>query len=157
MADDGHFFMMDEEAFFYINLGNEAAPSWVLMDFAEEAAIDMSKSGIDLPVAVSRFKLQRGGDFECPITFKYTRPKPGITDAIHDAIFSSFVNNKPVQFAWTDLPINDAGAKGLKAWSEVMKYPFKKANEGTQMLDIEAMPTDYCENDQLILPELIGA
>ena len=157
MAEDGHLFMMDEEAFSYINLGTNATPAWPLMDYAEECSVDMSKSEIDLPFAGSKFKLKRDGDFECPVSFKYMRPKPGITDAIHQKIFDSFVNKTPVQFAWTDLAITETDAKGLKVYCEVMKYPLKKENEGAQMLDIEAAPTDYCEADTLILPELIGA
>jgi hypothetical protein len=156
-ANDQHFFMMDEDAFFYINLGTEATPNWVLMDYAEEVSIDMSKSEIDLPIEGSNFKLARGGDFEAPISFKYQRPKPGITDAIHDKIFDSFVKRIPVQFAWTDLAITDTAAKGFKLWTEVMKYPFMKKNEGSQLLDVEAKPTDYCESDVLYTGSLIGA
>ena len=155
MSADG-FFMMDEDAFFYINLGTNAAPSWVLMDFAEEVSVELTEDDIELPIAVSGFKLSRGGDFDLPISFKYSRPVPGVTDAIHEKIYDSKVNRTAVQFAWTDLPITDVNAKGFKAWCRISKYPFKKA-KASQMLDIEARPTDYCESDTLILPELIGA
>ena len=157
MSSDGHFFMMDEEAFFYVNMGTDASPSWTLMNYAEEVIFDLSKSDVELPFGESKFKLYRGGDFDAPFSFKYSRPKPGIVDAIHDKIYDSFVNHTPVQFAWTDLPIADANAIGFSAWCEVMKYPMKKTSEENQMLEIEAKPTDYCEADTLVLPELLGS
>lgn len=156
-GEDNHFFMMDEDAFTYINLGTEASPNWVLMEYGEEFAVNMSKTEIDLPIESSKFKLMRGGDFDAPITFKYQRPKAGIADPVHQKIYDSFVLGLPVQFAWTDQPITDPTALGFKIWAEVMKYPFMKKNEGTQLLDVEAKPTDYCENDTLFTAELIGA
>lgn len=160
-ANDNHFFMMDEDAFSYINLGTDAVPAWTLMNFAEEFNIDMSKAEIDLPAGISGFKLGRGGDFEAPVAFKYSRPNPGITDAVWDKLVDSFINKRPVQFGWTDLAMTDANAFGFKAWCEVMKLPFKKVNDESQALDIEAKPTDYYEDGQgvggLVLPEFIGA
>lgn len=157
MSADGHFFMMDDDAFFYVNLGTNAAPSWTLVDFAEEVSADLSEGDIDLMFNGSDFKLSRGGKFDLPLSFKYSRAKADASDPIHDRIFDSKVKREPIQFAWTDLPITDANAKGFKCYFRISKYPFKKAAEGQQMLDIEARPTDYCEAGTLVLPELIGA
>lgn len=154
---NNHFFMTDEEVFFYMNTSSEVSPIWSLMNYAEEVNIDMTKAEIDLPISISKFKLTRGGDFDCPLSFKYSRPKPDITDPLFNKLWDSFVNHDPIQFAFTDLPIADTDAIGIKMYCEITKFPFKKINDQTQMFDIEAKPTDYEETGVLILPAFIGA
>lgn len=155
MADN--FFMLDEDAYFYVNLGTDAMPVWTLAEYAEEVSIEITKVEIELPAQVTGFRLSRGGDFEAPISFTYSRARNGITDAVHNKLVDSLINKKPVEFAWTDLPIADVGAFGFRVWSEVMKYPFKKVNDESQAIAVEAKPTDYCEADALIFPKFIGA
>ena len=152
MADD-HMFLMGDEPFFYINTGTNAVPVYVAVDLAEEVSLDLSKGTAEFKPRSVKHTLKRGAKHESPLQFKY--PVTSVADTVRDALFDSFVNGTPIEFAVTDKAIADSSAFGFKAYMEVMKFPMPLNAEEGFMIDVEAEPTDYVEGGALIAPSYI--
>lgn len=152
MADD-HMFLMGDEPFFNLNTGTNAVPVWASIDLAEEVSLDLSKGSAEFKPRSQKHTFKRGAKHESPLSFKY--PVSSVADTIRDALFDSFINGTPIQFAVTDKPIADSSAFGFKGYFEVMKYPLPLNAEEGFMIDVEAEVTDYVESGSLVPPEYI--
>lgn len=150
-----NFHVMDEAVFFYINLGTAASPTWTIIKQAEDIKCDISKAEIELKGGVAGFKTYRGGDFDLPLTFMYSRSADDVADPVYDELYKeSFVGRKPIQLALT-VGLIATAKSGFHCPFEVIKHGFKKERDGQQVYELECKPTDMCESDALVLPELI--
>lgn len=157
MSTSKHFYAMGNEPLVLINLGTAANPTIVAMDHATEPMFDNGKGEFTFKPRGIDFELMRGAKKTLTVSLKYSFPTSDAVDPVADALYDSFINGTPVELIWSDRPLVDAGARGVRAWCEVFKFPMPaKAEEGV-VIDVEAKPTDYCEDGNLIAPGYLNA
>jgi len=152
-APDNHLFIQGDDCYFYLNTGTNAAPVWVEIKNHSDLAISQAKAKATYKIHGSRHNRTRGGKFETSLSFNYQRAR--VSDAVYDALADSFQNCNPVQLMATDRAYTDPDAVGWKAWFEVFKHDTPMKDEEAVLIAVEAEPTDYVENGQLIEPAFI--
>lgn len=149
-----HYYQQDDEPFFYYNTGTDATPAWVSITDAEEISWPVTKGQVERKPRGSKFTLKRGGKKEAVLTFNLLKTRA--QDDVFDAIWDSYCNDTPINFALTDKAIAEGDANGISAWCEVFEFSNAAGSgENGVVHEISAEPTDYVEAGSLIHPSLI--
>lgn len=147
---------LGHKAKLYINTASNASPVWAELERAIDVSTPLSKAEVDVSRRGSNWKLVKGALKEGSIEFgyRYLAGADG-TDADYEDLLDSFANNTPLQFAAMDGPIAGDGARGFKAYCEVMELPHDEPLTDGQVVNVVAKPTDYYVSGSLIQPELV--
>lgn len=140
----------------YYNTGTHGSPTWVLMKRVKDLSVPQSKGEVDVSRRESKNKLTKGGLIDRGLEFGY-QYKRG-SDTVWTALRTSFENGTPIEFLVLDDLVTENGAKGLRAYMEVMEFPHDEPLEDGVVYNVVAKVTDYEEGGSLVEPDwfLVG-
>lgn len=136
----------------YYNSGTNATPTWVLIKRGKDVSVPFDKSRADVSRKESKWKKERGAQLELGLEFGYVY-KAG-TDTVWTALLDSALNGTALEFAIMDGLITASGARGWRAYYEVMGFPTEEPLTDAKTYQVTCAHTDHEEAGALIEPSM---
>ena len=124
---------------YYCQAGIGGTPSWSELEKAQDTTLTITKKEADASHrGAGKWVITKGSLKDAVIEFEYIADT---ADAGYLALRQSFISGAVIGIAAMDNSVETAGAEGLWADCEVMKFDRKEPLDGNVMVSVTVKPT----------------